>query len=133
MNADDGTLFDFDSTCRVCGGEGRVWDERIGAERMCECRAQQLLPPDTNPVAPAGIDGREDEVRLNRQQAMVWAIVSDEQWHTIEEIAGRAQVPAQSVSARLRDLRKPKYGGHEVERRNLGNGLHSYRLIRSAG
>jgi hypothetical protein len=33
-----------------------------------------------------------------------------------------------AISARLRDLRKPKYGSREVERRYLHNGLFEYRL-----
>lgn len=33
-----------------------------------------------------------------------------------------------SVSARIRDLRKPKHGGLKVERRHAGNGVWQYRI-----
>lgn len=34
-----------------------------------------------------------------------------------------------SAGARLRDLRKPKFGGYQVDRRALGNGAFEYRLL----
>ena len=34
-----------------------------------------------------------------------------------------------SISARLRDLRKEKFGGHVVERERLSGGLWAYRLL----
>jgi len=37
--------------------------------------------------------------------------------------------PEASVSARLRDLRKEKFGGHVVERRAVKRGLFEYRVI----
>ena len=125
-------LFDLDlfapRVCPTCGGVGKVWDPRLGVERMCDCRAERLPPPDVNPAAPAGIENGSDVVRLNRQQARVWAILKDERWHTINEIAEWCGVPPQSVSARIRDLRKEKYGSHTVEREALGRGLYRYRL-----
>ena len=125
-------LFDLDlfapRDCTICGGGGKVWDQRLDVERMCDCRAVRLPPPDVNPVAPAGIEMNGDVVRLNKQQARVWAILKDEQWHTLYELAEWCGVPPQSVSARIRDLRKDKYGGHTVERESLGRGLFRYRL-----
>jgi len=40
------------------------------------------------------------------------------------------QAPEASVSARLRDLRKAKFGGYRVERQRVreGRGLYHYRL-----
>jgi hypothetical protein len=37
--------------------------------------------------------------------------------------------PEASVSAQLRHLRKPRFGGHTVERRYMSNGLYEYKLI----
>lgn len=119
----------FDQPCPICNGVGRVWDPRIGADRMCSCLYEQLPAPDVNPAAPAGIESRGDEIRLNRQQAKVWATINDGCWHTLAEIAGRTGFPEASISARFRDLRKEKYGEHEIERESMGGGLFRYRLI----
>ena len=132
MSLQSDALFDLDlfapRTCQACGGSGKVFDSQIGVERMCDCRAVRLPPPDVNPDAPAGIEEADDVVRLNKQQARVWAILKDERWHTIFEIAEWCGVPPQSVSARIRDLRKDKYGGHTVARESLGGGLFRYKL-----
>jgi hypothetical protein len=60
--------------------------------------------------------------------------MKDGVWRTLSEIekvlgVGHSQA---GISARLRDFRKEKFGGHTVERRRRGNaakGLHEYRLI----
>lgn len=41
---------------------------------------------------------------------LVWAVVSDGEWHTIGLIAERCRIPETSVSARLRELREPQFG-----------------------
>ena len=69
-----------------------------------------------------------DEVRLNKQQHEVFDAIKDGRWRTLAGISQRTGHPQASVSARLRDLRKPRFGGHTVERRYVGNGLHEYRL-----
>ena len=33
------------------------------------------------------------------------------------------------ISARLRDLRKPRFGGYTVERRRVDGGLFEYRIL----
>jgi hypothetical protein len=58
----------------------------------------------------------EDFIRLNRQQRLVWEIMKDGQWRTLREIAALARAPETSVSARLRDFRKARFGGSEVQR-----------------
>ena len=74
-------------------------------------------------------DAGRDGDRLNRQHAEVYALMRDGQWRTLWEISRTTGHPEASVSARLRDFRKPKHGGHVVERRYLDNGLWRYRLI----
>lgn len=83
-------------------------------------------PRDGRTFAP-----REDQARLADQHARVWAVVSDEKWRTLAEIAAATGAPEASVSARLRDFRKPRFGGHEVLRRRRERGVHEYRVIRS--
>jgi hypothetical protein len=73
-----------------------------------------------------------DEERLRKQLALVWRIMFDGQWRTLAQLSREADgAPEASVSARLRDFRKAKFGGHTVERQRIpnGNGLHRYRLI----
>jgi hypothetical protein len=76
-------------------------------------------------------DPCHDQVRLSRQADAVFRIMSDGAWRTLEEIAEMVNVPTQSVSARLRDFRKPRFGGHNVKRRRRGDpssGSFEYKL-----
>lgn len=71
-----------------------------------------------------------DHERLGNQFLRVARLMGDGGWKTLAEISGTTGDPEASVSARLRDLRKAKFGGHTVERERLGQGLFRYRLIR---
>ena len=76
-----------------------------------------------------------DKVRLNAQLKRVVRAMRDGRWRTlaeIERITGDGQA---SVSARLRDLRKEKFGASKLDRRRRGEeqrGLHEYRIEVSA-
>ena len=78
-----------------------------------------------------GLDGN----RLRKQLSAVWTFMFDGQWHTLKELSKAVGAPEASVSARLRDLRKKKFGGYVVERMRIpnGNGLHIYRVPRQKG
>lgn len=70
-----------------------------------------------------------DNQRLGKQlDRVVWAM-RDEMWHTLAAVARMTGDPEASVSAQLRHLRKPRFGGHTVERRYVTNGLYEYKLI----
>ena len=77
----------------------------------------------------ATYNAKRDGARLQRQLADVRAIMLDGQPHTLAEIARRTGHPEGSVSARIRDLRKPKFGGFRVLRQHVCAGLWSYRLL----
>lgn len=84
-------------------------------------------------AAPPDFDGEtydapRDKERLTSQLARVLAAMQDGGWYTLGELAINANAPQQSVSARLRDLRKDKFGKHCVERRHRAAGLWEYRL-----
>lgn len=66
--------------------------------------------------------------RLNKQLVAVREIMEDGLWHTLGEIADRTANPESSVSARLRDLRKPRFGLRTIERRYVSQGLWEYRM-----
>jgi hypothetical protein len=79
-------------------------------------------------------DGSMDTGRLGNQLQAVLDTMMDGEWWTIsdlrqrvEEITGGAPTP-QSISARIRDLRKERFGSWEVERKRNDNGLFWYRL-----
>jgi hypothetical protein len=71
-----------------------------------------------------------DYARLKGQLQRVNAFMSDGRFHTLDEIARAAGGTEASVSARLRDFRKAKYGAHAVERERVAGGLYRYRLVR---
>lgn len=73
-------------------------------------------------------EAERDGVRLNKQQARVRNVMSDGQWRTLAQLSNLTGDPQASVSARLRDLRKPRFGGYRVQRQYLGNGLWQYRI-----
>lgn len=72
----------------------------------------------------------QDGPRLHRQLNVVKAWMLERGWHTLREIADGTGEPEASVSARLRDLRKEKFGSYTVERRRRSVGLHEYRVSR---
>lgn len=71
-----------------------------------------------------------DAPRLSGQLLAVYRAMLDGNWHTLEELAAIANGSTQSVSARLRDLRKPLGGSHTIERQKVSNsGLYRYRMV----
>lgn len=71
---------------------------------------------------------KRDGARLQKQLEDVRRIMLDGQAHTLEAISRKTGHPQQSVSARIRDLRKPKFGGYRVFRQHVCAGLWKYRL-----
>lgn len=69
-----------------------------------------------------------DRDRLHRQIDAVRELMKDSEWRALETIAALVGAPEASVSARLRDLRRARHGGYEVQRKYLGNGLFTYRV-----
>lgn len=69
-----------------------------------------------------------DGSRLRAQLGRVRAVMLDGRWRTLAEIETATGDPQASISARLRDLRKAKFGGWVVEREYLHDGLWAYRL-----
>jgi hypothetical protein len=67
--------------------------------------------------------------RLNSQQADVWAVFKDGQWHTLSSLEKATGHPQASISARLRDFRALlKEKGRTVEREYVERGLFRYRV-----
>jgi hypothetical protein len=74
-------------------------------------------------------DHARDSSRLGDQMAAVFDLMKDGQWRTLQMISVAVMAPESSVSARLRDLRKPRFGGYQVERKYVFKGCFAYQLI----
>lgn len=70
-----------------------------------------------------------DAVRLSGQLLAVYERMSDGNWHTLEELAAAVNATTQGVSARLRDLRKQRWGSHDVRGEQIKRGLWRYRMV----
>lgn len=70
-----------------------------------------------------------DHDRLGAQMLRVAHVMKDGKWHTLAEVAKVTEDPEASVSARIRDLRKLKFGGHSVNRERVVGGKFKYRLV----
>ncbi len=94
-----------------------------------------FAPPPPGHRDGATYDPKTDYAPLNEQHKAVFEILRDGQWHTPGEIARKIDALEQSVSARIRDCRKARFGGHTVERRRAPDEdgrttrLFEYRLV----
>jgi hypothetical protein len=72
-----------------------------------------------------------DRDRLAAQLTRTWTAMKDGQWRTLWEIQEITDDPLQSISARLRDFRKERFGSHTVNRRRIGpeRGTFQYQLV----
>src|SRR4051794_1742741 len=72
-----------------------------------------------------------DDARLTGQIGRVFDCVKDGRWRSLDEIATIPGDPHASVSAQMRHLRNPRFGGWIVEKRARGarpHGLFEYSL-----
>lgn len=95
-------------------------------------RYQPDLGPLFQPPARPRFDGADyvparDDSRLTGQIKRVADAMRDGRWMALHEIAAATGDPEASVSAQLRHLRKPRFGGHTVDRERRG-ALYFYRL-----
>ena|SRR5436305_12097121 len=75
-------------------------------------------------------DPELDEVRLNKQAQDVWRAMRDGCWRSLKTISLITGHPEASISARLRDYRKDRFGSHFVDRERIeDSGLFRYRLV----
>jgi len=73
----------------------------------------------------------ENRKRLSKLLQRVWDLVRDGEWRTLRAVADACGCSESSASARLRDFRKVKIMGSNVqvvERRPVRRGLYEYRV-----
>ena len=88
------------------------------------------------PILPGrqDIDGmtyepQRDYARLVSLHDRVFRVMGDGAWRTVDQIRAVTGGSESGVKARLRDFRKPKFGGYEVPKRYRGDGLWEYCLM----
>ena len=97
---------------------------------------QEAAAPETGSTAGRDSDGEtyereRDYGRLVGLLGRVRVVMNDNRWHTLAYIQSIAGGTEASCSARLRDLRKARFGGYRVERRHVSDGLWEYRVLRT--
>lgn len=109
-----------------------------GLDHGLQVAEDEVIQPDLLDWVPPVVCGERDGgtfdkgrdlSRLNAQMQAVYRYMSHGEWRTLADITHNTGHPEASVSARLRDLRKVKFGGFTVERRYIANGLYQYRLV----
>ena len=97
-------------------------------------RLKEALLGDVPYVAPPAAFGgstyvpERDYLRLKGQLKRVYDTMKDGEWWTDRGLAFAVGCTEGSAAARRRDLRKEKYGSHEIERRHIDGGLFEYRM-----
>lgn len=88
---------------------------------------------DLKPQIPLRFDGPGlepfDIERLGGQLRRVYELLSTGEWYTLARLAELVRGSEAGVSARLRDLKKRRFGSHLIEKRRVieGRGLWEYR------
>ena len=87
----------------------------------------------TPPVVLGDRDGEtfdraRDLDRLDNAMGRIYARMKDRNWYTLADLASAGECSEACASARIRDLRKKKFGGFFVDKANCGDGLWKYRF-----
>jgi hypothetical protein len=74
-------------------------------------------------------DSDQDSQRLGSQLFKVRDLMKDGAWRGLGDIAGKVGGTEAGVSARLRDLRKYRFGQHLVLAKRVSKGYWEYKLV----
>lgn len=74
-------------------------------------------------------DATIDKVRIDSQMRRVLDAMIAGDWVSLRELSFLTNDPESSVSAQLRHLRKPRFGGFIIEKRRRTTGTWEYRLM----
>lgn len=70
-----------------------------------------------------------DSTRLGHQLQLVFNAMGDGEWKTLARIAFITGEPEASISSRLRDLRKVRFGSRSIDKRHIAKGLWEYKMV----
>lgn len=101
-------------------------------EPYCPCGCALAMPTLLPDFDGETYEHDLDWERLGHQLHRVATCMQDRKWRTLDEIQDITGDKTQSISARLRDLRKVKFGQHSVINRRRGEprlGIWEYRLL----
>src|ERR1700761_5829976 len=89
-----------------------------------------ITPSTYGPDFDPQLDGKRIATQLEVIASLMESAHQAEQWLNLAGIEQETSYPSASISAQLRHLRKPKFGGHRVEKRRRGGkgGTYEYRV-----
>lgn len=70
-----------------------------------------------------------DNNRLGKQILDIYNLMKDGKERTLNEIHKLTGHPEASISAQLRNLRKSRFGSHDIQKKYIHNGLYTYKLV----
>jgi hypothetical protein len=116
-----------DELCHNCG----KLKSSAMPELECVCGVEHPATPKPHvyDFDGPGYEPALDRHRLNSQLRKLWVFMLDGKWHTNTEMLHAVGGSGTGTTARYRDFRKARFGGHTVERRRVEGGLFEYRLI----
>jgi hypothetical protein len=84
---------------------------------------------------PSLFDGKTydpalDEDRLATALGRIYDAMRDNGWWTLTQLAQVGRCTEAAASARIRDLRKIRFGSHHIEHVRVRGGLWRYRLLK---
>lgn len=77
----------------------------------------------------ATFDAARDGKRLGAQMEAILNLMKDGESWALRGLSAATGYPESSISARLRDLRKPRFGGYTITREYVERGLWLYRMV----
>jgi hypothetical protein len=101
----------------------QVWEQKRGwrcVEKCVACQQTNMFYPGQT-LSPKfnGSDyvPKRDDARLTGQLGRVFSAIKDGRWRTVAEVSELTGDPQTSVSCQLRHLRKPRFGSHNIIKR----------------
>lgn len=74
-----------------------------------------------------------DKARLTAQYSRVFETMANGLFYTLKQLEELTKAPQASISARIRDMRKERFGSHTITRRRVEGGTYEYKLTINKG
>lgn len=79
------------------------------------------------------LEGDTKDLRLAGQLVRVYEAIRNHEWWSLRDLSEAVGGSATSMSARIRDLRKDRFGGFTIDKQMTDPGLYRYRLVPNSG